>query len=104
MTQELTHKERCKLWRERRISENKSIGGAPFGWDNSPDGTLVPNNEEQVTLQHIINMSEAGCTTYKIAKALNKVGAKTKLGGGWRPVQISRVLERAKSRGLINAT
>jgi site-specific DNA recombinase len=77
------------------------LGGSALGWARSRDvdcdGRRVvhPVEDEQATVERILELHHEGRTLREIAEALTSEGRPTKRGGRWQPQTIANVLARA---------
>lgn len=67
-------------------------GKLPYGWDRGTDGKLVPNAQEQVTIQRIKNWKARGKSAEYMARLLNKDGLPSKSGGKWYPSSVRSIV------------
>ena len=69
--------------------------GAPaFGFE-AREGDLVESQEEQVTIERIVELRDSGASLRAICSTLESEGHRTKRGGtNWPPMAVKRVLDR----------
>ena len=61
---------------------NKKFTQSIYGWDETPQGDLVPNWNEQNVIDYIHwQINDNGMSATSVAKRLNKDGYKGKRGG-----------------------
>ena len=79
------------------------LGGAALGWaratQTNADGhrIVVAVNDEQATVERIVDLRRQGCTLRQISAALAREGRRTKRGGRWHPQTIANVLSRTSA-------
>ncbi len=98
----------------RSLSENTTWGkrkrfanGKPYvpfsrflGYDRGPDGALVVNRKEAVTVRRIYDMFLRGMSTYGIAKQLTAEGIPAPGGGKkWYENTVKSILQNEKYKG-----
>ena len=72
---------------------HKKFTRAIYGWDNKPDGTIVPNWNEQNIIDYARWMKAQGVSATQIAKVLNRNEVKGKLGGQFRSTGLLKIIE-----------
>ena len=77
----------------KRATGEATGGDAPFGFAKTEDGLLMPNNEEQQTLDLITQLRTRGTSVRAIASYLNVQGISAR-GSRWHPTTIARMLRR----------
>jgi hypothetical protein len=77
-------------------SLNEKTGGdIPLGYDLTPQGILIKNDEEQGIIRHIRKLDEQGLSLRRICSELERDGHKTKKGNEvWHPQTIAQILKR----------
>lgn len=76
-----------------------AYGAPPFGW-LAADRELVPDDAEQAVLDWMRDLWARGTSLEAIAAALNNNGFRSKRGGRWHAMTVSRALARQRSRAL----
>jgi len=73
------------------------VGAVPFGFDLDPTNPkgLIPNEAEQATLARIRELRGGGRSYRAIADELTRVGIKSKNGGAWSAMVVSRICKRS---------
>lgn len=85
---------RLRSGRKRKATDGGyAYGAPPFGF-RVEDGELVPDEDEQDTLQRARALQKAGVSIREIATTLNEEGRSTKRGTRWHPTTVARVLGR----------
>jgi DNA invertase Pin-like site-specific DNA recombinase len=89
--------ERTKEALEHKIRNGERCGKVRYGFDLGDDGrSLVPNADEQATIQLMVELREQGRTYREIAETLSAMGVRTKEGlTTWKPGSIHGILKRA---------
>lgn len=82
-----------------RRAQGLRVGNVPFGYDESPDGTLDDNDPELTTVKQMMEMRDAGLGYLRIANELNKAGIPSKQGGRWHAKTVRGVLLRSANIG-----
>lgn len=73
--------ERTKSALQHKRAKGERVGTVPFGFDLADDGiTLIPNPDEQATVETIRELRESGESFEHIAAVLTASGRKTKQG------------------------
>jgi site-specific DNA recombinase len=90
------------------ITDNRSVGGLPFGWDavrTDREGRhgrfiveIVPNEDEQHVLNQLRLRAAQGESLRSMAAWLNDTGVKTKRGGKWHAETVKSLLAAAARR------
>jgi site-specific DNA recombinase len=88
--------ERTKAALSHKRSRNEKTGGdVPYGYDLTPVGILIKNDNEQKVIRLIRNLNKDGYSLRKICRELEKEGHLTKRGNlVWHPQTISDILKR----------
>lgn len=91
--------ERTKGALSHMRSQGRRISGKlPFGYDLATDGkSLVPNIDEQTSLQFLLGLRAVGLGRRKLAAALTEKGIPTKTGAAWSPQAVGNILRRQKT-------
>lgn len=76
-----------------------AYGSPPLGW-TAKESTLMPDIEEQETLQRIHDLRNAGKSLREIARSLTNEGHRPKRSNTWHPETIRRILERGHLPGV----
>jgi DNA invertase Pin-like site-specific DNA recombinase len=85
---------RAALAAKRRRRERVS-GAIPYGYSLSVDGrSLDPVDGEQRTLQTVRDLRAGGRSFQAIADALNRDGARTRIGSAWRWQYVCNLVQR----------
>ena len=72
---------------------NKKFTQSIYGWDETEQGTLVPNWNEQNVIDYMYwQVEKNGMSATSVAKHLNKEGLKGKRGGKWQGNSITRTI------------
>ena len=72
---------------------NKRFTESIFGWDVDGDGMLVPNWDEQDTIDWMEwQVNNNGMSASAVARSLNGQGIKGKRGGDWQSHSVSRII------------
>ncbi|MGI8962081.1 MAG: recombinase family protein [Bryobacteraceae bacterium] len=75
-------------------AQGERVGNIAFGYRSSIDGVMLEQNpEEQALLDRVRCLRESGYTISQIADALNAQGLRTRRGGKWHFVYVSRLLK-----------
>ena len=77
----------------KRANGEATGGDAPFGYSKTEDGLLIPDNEEQRTLDLITQLRERSNSIRTISSYLNMQGVAAR-GSRWHPTTIARLLRR----------
>ena len=90
--------ERTKAALSHKRSRNEKTGGdVPYGYDLTPAGILIKNDDEQRVIKTIRRLNRDRYSLRKICRELEKEGHLTKRGNPiWHPKTISRILTRRK--------
>ena len=88
--------ERTKAALSHKRSRNEKTGGdVPYGYDLTPAGILIENDDEQRVIKTIRRLKRDGYSLRKICRELEKEGHLTKRGNTvWQPSTISKILSR----------
>jgi DNA invertase Pin-like site-specific DNA recombinase len=76
--------------------QGKAISRDPFGWNSDDDGFLLPNKDEQATLQRIIHLTSDGLGARRIAAMFNRTQTPTKTGAQWHDSTVRGLIERGR--------
>ena len=82
-----------------KLDKGEKVGVAPYGfkWTGKKgEKRLVKNDAEQAVHGDILQMRQQGCSTYAIAKELNRQQIPTRKGGAWKQQTIKQILDRAR--------
>ncbi|OUC16172.1 MAG: recombinase [Alkalinema sp. CACIAM 70d] len=91
--------ERLNQGRQAKAAKGGYAGyGAPAFGQQSIDGELVENPNEQEIIELIRRHHKSGKSLQQIADWLNSQGYTTKRGQQWRRVSVKRVLDRLYGR------
>ena len=72
---------------------NKKFTQSIYGWNETPQGDLVPNWDEQHIIDYMYWQVEVnGMSATSVAKQLNKLGHKGKRGGNWSSSSVFKVI------------
>ena len=75
---------------------NKKFTQSIYGWDETEQGTLVPNWNEQNVIDYMYwQVEKNGMSATSVAKHLNKEGLKGKRGGNWSSTSVLKVLRNS---------
>lgn len=89
---------RLRSGRRRKAEKGGYAFGAPPLGMKAEDGGLVPDADEQATLDRISELHAAGTSIRGIAAILTEEGRRTKRGGTtWHPTTVARALQRAST-------
>lgn len=96
--------ERTKSAIATKLRQGFAHGWTPLGFANV-HGRLVPDPDEQETVEMMVALRGLGLSLRAIAEELKAAGRVTKRGGSWGPQNIANVLRRADagSRGMDTA-
>ena len=88
--------ERTKAALSHKRSRNEKTGGdVPYGYDLTPAGILIKNDEEQRVIKTIRRLNKDGYSLRGICSELEKEGHKTKRGNyKWHPQTVAAILKR----------
>ena len=88
--------ERTKAALSHKRSCNEKTGGdVPYGYDLTPAGILIKNDDEQRVIKTIRRLNMDGYSLRKICRELEQAGHLTKRGNAiWQPSTISKILKR----------
>jgi site-specific DNA recombinase len=88
--------ERTKVALAHKRSKNEKTGGdVPYGYDLTPAGILIKNDDEQRVIKTICRLNRDGYSLRKICRELEKEGHLTKNGKAiWQPSTIWKILKR----------
>ena len=80
----------------KRSKSEKTGGDIPFGYDLTPEGLLMQNNDEQRVIRIIRKLHGQGFSLRRICSELEREGHKTKRGNAvWHPETIAHIIRRA---------
>lgn len=95
-----TRSERIKESMRERALMGKGLGKPPFGYRNSPDGSMEIVSEERPVVELIYRLyTKDGIGLRLIAQHLNERGIKTRRGGYWNMVTIRDILKNSTYMG-----
>jgi site-specific DNA recombinase len=88
--------ERTKAALSHKRSRNEKTGGdVPYGYDLTPAGILIKNDDEQRVIKTIRRLNRDGYSLRKICRELEREGHLTKRGNTlWHPQTVSSILKR----------
>jgi len=88
--------ERTKAAMAHKQAQGERVGAVPFGFDLDADGVhLIPNVQEQETIDLVHKLHDAGYTLRAIADELTAQGITTKQGKAvWHFASVNRILSR----------
>jgi site-specific DNA recombinase len=88
--------ERTKAALAHKRSRNEKTGGdIPLGYDLTPEGILIKNDEEQGVIQTIKRLHGQRLSLRCICSELEREGHKTKRGKEvWHPETIAHIIRR----------
>ena len=88
--------ERTKAALSHKRSRNEKTGGdVPYGYNLTPAGILIKNDEKQKVIRLIRNLNRDGYSLRRICRELEQEGHLTKRGNlVWHPQTISDILKR----------
>ena len=79
----------------KRSRHEKTGGDIPFGYDLTPAGILIKNDDEQRVIRLIRRLNKRGYSLRGVCSELQKEGHKTKRGNyKWHPQTVSSILKR----------
>ena len=88
--------ERTRDAMHHKRANGERVGTVPFGYRTAADGLhLEADPAEQGILSRIHELKAAGCTTRRIAEALNGEGFTTRRGTAWRFQYVAEALRAA---------
>jgi site-specific DNA recombinase len=88
--------ERTRDAMSHKRANGERVGTVPFGYRTAADGLhLEADPAEQGILARIRGLKAAGCTTRRIAEALNGEGFTTRRGTAWRFQYVAGALRAA---------
>ncbi|MDQ4142672.1 MAG: recombinase family protein [Actinomycetota bacterium] len=92
---------RLRDGRRYKHEQGRYAYGAPaFGVRSDPDSReLVDDEREQVTVERIKELHQAGLSIREIASKLNQEGHRPKRADAWNPGTLSRVIRRLEAEG-----
>jgi len=80
----------------KRSKSEKTGGDIPFGYDLTPEGLLMQNNDEQRVIRIIRKLHGQAFSLRRICSELEREGHKTKRGNAvWHPETIAHIIRRA---------
>ena len=87
--------ERLERARIAKAAQGGYVGyGSPAFGQQSIDGELAENPDEQQIIELIRRHHKSGKSLGEVADWLNRNGYKTKRGQGWQRISVKRVLDR----------
>jgi DNA invertase Pin-like site-specific DNA recombinase len=90
---------RLEQGRRAKAAQGGYIGyGSPAFGQQSVDGELVENPDEQQTIELIRRHHKSGKSLQQVADWLNHHGYMTKRGQQWQRISVKRVLDRLYGR------
>ncbi len=94
--------ERVRVGMDRKARHGKGMLGCghPYGYDVTPEG-LVVNEEEADVVRSIYRLRSEGRSLQAIADHLNSLGIRAKKGGPWRRQTVSRILKNPLYCGCL---
>ena len=85
--------ERTQEGMDQLKAMNKKFTQSIYGWDETPQGDLVPNWNEQNVIDYMYwQVERNGMSATSVAKNLNKEGLRGKRGGNWSATSVLKVL------------
>ena len=87
-----TQSDRMKKFMQSKRDDMKKFTSALYGWDVDSKGNLKPNWKEQDIIIGMKSMREAGRSFSEIAKWLNRMNVKGKLGGKCSHIFVKRAI------------
>ena len=79
----------------KRSKSEKTGGDIPFGYDLTPEGLLMQNNDEQRVIRIIRKLHGQAFSLRRICSELEREGHKTKRGNAvWHPETIAHIIRR----------
>ena len=91
---------RLKAKHKELAALGKHNGPRPFGWDFSPDRTLVVNEAEATVLRELVERVLTGEGMWRLCLDLNERGILTSAGNPWVTQVLRRVLLRWRNCGV----
>jgi DNA invertase Pin-like site-specific DNA recombinase len=86
---------RLRNGRRRKAQMGGYASGAPAFGLEARDGDLVKSQDEQRTIERIVELRDTGASFREICSTLEVEGHRTKRGGtSWQPMGVKRVLDR----------
>lgn len=88
-----------------RMSQGIRASGdnLPYGYNvDSENSKLIPNEEEQLIVSHIMDLHKVGKNNNIIAQELNVSGCRTRMGSNWDRSQIRTIINRIKLISDLN--
>ncbi len=85
---------RLRSGRRKKADNGGYAYGAPAFGQAAKGGALVARPDEQATIVRIQELHSEGCSLRQIAGQLTLDGRRTKRGGRWHPITVSRILTR----------
>lgn len=97
--------EKCEVWerleqaRRTKAAQGGYAGyGSPAFGQQSIDGELIENADEQQIIELIRRHHKSGKSLQQVADWLNQNGYTTKRGKHWQRISVKRVLDRLYGR------
>ena len=85
--------ERTQEGMDQLKAMNKKFTQSIYGWDETPQGDLAPNWNEQNVIDYMYwQVERNGMSATSVAKNLNKEGLRGKRGGNWSATSVLKVL------------
>jgi DNA invertase Pin-like site-specific DNA recombinase len=86
---------RLRNGRRRKAQDGGYASGAPAFGFQARDGDLVESDDEQHTINRIVELRANAASYREICSALESEGRPTKRGGtNWKPMAVKRILDR----------
>jgi DNA invertase Pin-like site-specific DNA recombinase len=86
---------RLRNGRRRKAQTGGYASGAPAFGLEARDGDLVESEDEQRTIERIVELRDSGASLRSICSTLESEGHRTKRGTtNWQPMAVKRVLDR----------
>jgi DNA invertase Pin-like site-specific DNA recombinase len=99
------HAKKYEIWarleqaRKAKAAQGGYVGyGSPAFGQQSVNGELTENNEEQQIIELIRRHHKSGKSLQQVADWLNQNGHTTKRGKQWQRISVKRVLDRLYGR------
>lgn len=93
-----------RTWSGRRTKAGKggfAGGGTPIGYRRDLEGGLVVDEREAAIVLKIFELHRAGQSYAAIARTLNALGYRTRVGGPWRHGGVAYIVDNPKYRGDV---
>lgn len=95
--------ERTSTALQHKRSRGEVYGTIPLGYRRTDEGRLEGVADELATVARAHELRAAGLSLQAIARVLTAEGRRTKAGGRWYPVTVSKILKRAPVGEAVNA-